>query len=82
MIRTEFYITREDGVELVRAYSDAGYKIRQVETGAIYDDAVYPSIIVQTFVETDEPIEDEEITDAEALNILLGRVADVPIGNE
>ena len=29
-----------DAAELVRTYSDAGYKIRQVETGVLYIDAV------------------------------------------
>ena len=82
MIKTEFYRTREDGVELVRTYSDMGFRIQQTETGAVYDEAVYPSTINQTFIETEETIEDEEITDTEALNILLGRVIDVPIGNE
>ena len=40
MIVKEHYKTRTDGVELYRTYSDAGYLIRQVETGAEYDEAI------------------------------------------
>ena len=39
MIIREHYKTRSDGVELYRTYSDAGYLIRQVETGAGYSEA-------------------------------------------
>ena len=39
MIVREHYKTRTDGVELYRTYSDAGYLIRQAETGAEYDEA-------------------------------------------
>ena len=49
----------------VRHYSDQQLKIRQVETGRIYDDAVdrYPR--KYTYTETDEPIEPEEEGEAE-----------------
>jgi hypothetical protein len=40
MIVREHYKTRTDGVELYRTYSDAGYLIRQAETGAEYDEAI------------------------------------------
>lgn len=55
-------------------YSDAGMKIRQIETGVIYDEAydIYPC--PYTYEETDIPIEDEETEESavEKLNILLG----------
>lgn len=41
----------------VRHYSDQNFKIRQVETGRIYDDAVDPYPCKWTYEETDEPIE-------------------------
>ena len=57
MIKSEFYITREDGVDLIRTYSDEQLRIRQIETGAIYDEAIDVSPVVYTYEETDEPIE-------------------------
>lgn len=48
---------------LVRTYSDSGLKIRQVETGDIYDDAVDVSPCRFTYEETDEPIEVMEDAD-------------------
>ena len=58
--------------ERVHSYSDQGMKLRQVETGILYDDAVDVAGLY-TYEETDEPIESEEISDSEALDILLGR---------
>lgn len=40
MIVREFYRTRKDGVSLYRTYSDAGYLIRQTQTGAEYAEAI------------------------------------------
>lgn len=57
MIRKEFYITREDGVNLYRTYSDEGYKIKQVQTGAIYDEAIDVENTKYTYIETEEKIE-------------------------
>lgn len=56
----------------VRHYSDSGMKIRQIETGVIYEDAVddYPS--AYTYEETDIPVESREATAEEILNIILG----------
>lgn len=80
MIITEFYITREDGVNLYRTYSDAGLYIRQ-ETGVEYAEAIDIEGM-HTYTETDTPIEDEEISDSEALNIIMGRDADEPADGE
>ena len=57
MIRKEFYITREEGVNLYRTYSDEGYKIKQVQTGAIYDEAIDVESAKYTYIETEEKIE-------------------------
>jgi hypothetical protein len=75
MIINEFYREREDGVRLYRTYSNAGMMIRQEQTGAVYSEAVDVENSGYTYVETDTPIESEDITDNEALNILLGRDA-------
>lgn len=53
----EFYKTRTDGVNLYRTYSDEQYKIRQIETGNIYDDAIDVENAPFTYEETDEKIE-------------------------
>lgn len=57
MIQTEFFRTREDGVNLYRTYSDEDYKIRQIETGAIYEEAIDVENSGFTYEETDEKIE-------------------------
>jgi hypothetical protein len=53
-----------------RRYSDQGVKLRQIETGVLYDDAVDVIPCPYTYEESDEPIEsvDEEatVTDYEA----------------
>jgi hypothetical protein len=55
-------ITREDGVVLVRTYSDERRYIRKVGTNEVYADAVdlYPS--AYEYEETEEyiPVEEEE----------------------
>lgn len=59
MIVREFYKTRKDGVNLFRTYSDAGLNILQVETGAIYDEAIDVETAQFTYIETEEKIESE-----------------------
>lgn len=60
MIVREFYKTREDGVNLYKTYSDENYKIRQIETGAIYDEAIDVENAEYTYEETEEKIEISE----------------------
>lgn len=72
MILTELV----DNNTRIRHYSDQYLKIRQVETGVVYDDAVDYLPCQYTYEETDIPIEDEEATPEEALNILLGGAYD------
>ena len=59
MIITEFYRTREDGVVLVRSYSDAGKMIQNAD-GVMYSEAIDPEEMGRTYTETDEPIASEE----------------------
>lgn len=61
----------------VYTYSDAGMKILQVETGIVYEDALDVPESGYTYTETNIAIEDE-ITDSEALSIIMGRDADEP----
>lgn len=60
---------------LMRHYSDAGVMVRQVETGALYSDAVDVSPCRYIYEETDTPVEQttEDLQDAaQAAKILLG----------
>ncbi len=57
MIVREYYRTREDGVNLYRTYSDAGYYIKQKPTGVIYAEAIDVESAPYTYEETDELIE-------------------------
>lgn len=64
MIKTEFYRTREDGIDLYRTYSDADKYILQVETGIEYDKAIDVADengnIRYTYEETEKEIERED----------------------
>lgn len=59
----------------VYTYSDAGMKILQIETGIVYEDALDVPESGYTYTETNIAIEDE-ITDSEALSIIMGRDTD------
>lgn len=67
MIIKEFYKKRSDGINLYRAYSDAGMMIRQNETGAEYAEAIDIEDAPYTYTETETPIETPEMTDEERL---------------
>lgn len=61
MLIKEFYKTRQDGVNLYRTYSDENFKIRQMPTGNIYDEAIDVEDSNYTYEETNIPIEEEEV---------------------
>ena len=61
MIQKEPYITRQDGVKLFKTYSDENFKIRQVETGHIYDTAIDVEAAPYTHEETEEKIQMEAV---------------------
>lgn len=64
----------EGSTDLIKTYSDAGLMIQQEQTGAIYEEAIDVDSMGYTYIETDTPIEEDiELSDTEALNILLGR---------
>lgn len=67
---TEYYKTREDGVRLVRTYSNAGMMIER--DGIVYDEAIDPAEPVRTYIETDEPCEDATEADYLAALARLG----------
>lgn len=59
MIVREFYKTRNDGVNLFRTYSDEGLYIMQVPTAIKYAEAIDVEYAPYTYLETNEPIEEE-----------------------
>lgn len=61
MIKREVYMTRKDGVTLFKTYSDENYKIRQVETGNVYDAAIDVENANFTYEETEEKIQMEAV---------------------
>ena len=73
MIVREFYETRTDGVNLYRTYSNAHKRIRQEETGAIYDEAIDVESSTYNYVETTDDV--ETLEPQEALDIIFGGMA-------
>ena len=67
MIIKEFYITRKDGINLYRTYSDVNVQIRKIGTEEIYDEAIDIEGASYQYEETGIPIptieeeEEEEI---------------------
>jgi hypothetical protein len=62
----------KDGKQKIRRYSDRNVYIHGGNPEADYDVAVDFADAVVTYVETDRPINAEEISDSEALAIITG----------
>lgn len=56
MIVREFYVTREDGVNLYRTYSDAGFTIIRND-GVEYDEAIDVENAPYTYTESTNRVE-------------------------
>ena len=50
MLVTKYYKTREDGIRLLRTYSDLGFQLER--NGVLYDDAIDPENECRTYKET------------------------------
>lgn len=57
-IKTEFFREREDGVTLVRTYSDTNHYIER--DGVVYSEAIDPEEMGRVYTETDQLIEEVE----------------------
>ena len=57
MIIREFYMTRKDGVNLYKTYSDKGVYIKKQGTDEKYDEAIDVENAPYTYEETEEVIE-------------------------
>lgn len=53
MIIKEFYMTRTDGVNLYRTFSNEGFQIHKIGTDEIYDEAVDVEGAPYVYEETD-----------------------------
>lgn len=60
MVITEFYLQRDDGVNLYRTYSDRNMMILQEQTGIEYSEAVDVENSGYTYKETDNPVDTAE----------------------
>lgn len=58
MIVREFYLTRKDGVNLFRTFSDNNKYIRKVGTNEEYSEAIDIEDAPYEYVETDKEIEE------------------------
>ena len=79
MVKTEYFRTRSDGVNLFRTYSDEGFTLIQNETGIEYSEAVDVENAPYTYTETDKPIEGdtEEATEEDYIAALAELGVDV-----
>lgn len=79
MIKTDFFKTRPDGVNLYRTYSDARMMIQKVGTEEQYSEAIDIENSGFTYTETDIPIEDptDELTVGDTLEMLRDLGVDV-----
>ena len=79
MIVTEYYMTRTDGVDLIRTYSDAGMMIER--DGIRYSEAIDPAELNRQYTETAEPIDKNDdpnkATEADYQKALRGMGVDV-----
>lgn len=66
MIITEYFMTRSDGVVLNRTYSDKNMMIER--DGNRYSEAIDPAELNRQYIETDEPIEVENLEEEEKVN--------------
>ena len=66
MVQTETINNR------VRHYSDSGMMLRQIETGALYEDAVDVTPCPYTYEETDILIASDPLEAQQALDIIMG----------
>lgn len=71
MIATEIIIAK-NGMRMVRTYSDAGYRVKQDQTGIVYDEAIDNESSGYTYTETEERAEGEELEAQEALDLIFG----------
>ena len=73
MIKTETLTI--NGKAFVRTYSDKGMMIHGGSPEADYSEALDPAELGRTYTETDIPVEGDEATAEEIVEILMGETA-------
>lgn len=87
MIKKETYMTREDGVQIFRTYSDTDHKIRSKRTSVVYDDAVDISEDeeyeeVDGYIDLEGPDTYDEILNVtEDTSIITRKINRIPLTN-
>lgn len=69
MIQKELYMARSDGVKLYRTYSDSGKGLLQIETGAIYSEAIDVENTAYTYQEVE--LAEDAIDETEDMRMAL-----------
>lgn len=87
MIKKEVYMTREDGVQLFRTFSDTDHLIKKVADGATYGDAIDVSEDeeyeeVEDYIELEGPESYEEILkEVENVGIITRKINRIDLTN-
>ena len=87
MIKKETYMTREDGMQIFRTYSDTDHKIRNKRTSVVYDDAVDISEDeeyeeVDGYIDLEGPDTYDEILNVtEKTSIITRKINRIPLTN-
>lgn len=66
MIKEETFTI--SSTNFIKHYSDSGFKVKQIETGIIYDEANDVVPCRYTYEETDIPIIEEEVENEQTVN--------------
>lgn len=74
MIVREFYLTRKDGVNLYRTYSDTDHYIHKIGTDEIYEEAIDVEFAPYVYEETEDIIETSDPLDVESDNTDLEQI--------
>lgn len=53
-------VSEDFNEQIIRHYSDSGFKIRQLETGKVYEEAYDLKPCKYSYTETDEPVQVED----------------------
>ncbi len=70
MIVKVYHRTRADGVKLYKSYSDTGKRLRQNETGNVYEEAIDVEDAPYTYSEIPAEEAGDEATEADYLEAL------------
>ena len=82
MLQRDFYLTRSDGVNLYRTYSDTNMYILQNDTGITYTEAVDVEDTPHTYSETNTPIPLDELSESDDIDSEYAAAGRILMGAE